>query len=204
MSYENGIGFVDRSPESDYNDIVGQREKNASFRGGDAIADAPITLEEAYHGTSRLLQVGGQKIKVTIKPGTPDLQILRIPGKGTPGYNGGAPGDLLINVKILPHSVYERRNNDLHRAVPVELYTALLGGTVHVKSLKDAVNLKIPAETGNGQVLKMIGLGMPVFGHKEKFGDLYARVEIQIPKNLNSNERDLFGKLQEIRMDRRK
>lgn len=176
-----------------------QGRKSASFRGKDTIAEAPITLEEAYHGTSRLLQVDNQKIKVTIKPGTSDQQLLKIPGKGSPGMNGGTPGDLLIKINILAHDVYRRRQNDLYLTIPVDLYTALLGGTVRVNTLKGTVNLKIPADTGNGQVLKMSGLGMPVFGSKDTFGDFYVKIEIIIPNKLNQKERELFRELQEIR-----
>jgi curved DNA-binding protein len=202
--------FGDDISDDIFKDLFGQRfsrggRSTASFRGSDAIAEAPITLEESYHGTSRLLQVNNQKIKVNIKPGTADQQLLRIPGKGSPGFKGGVPGDLLIQVKLLPHSVYERRQNDLYLNVPVDLFTLLLGGIVRVKTLKGTtVNLKVPAETNNGQVLKMSGLGMPVFGLKEKYGDFYAKMEIQLPKKLNSDERELFQKLKDLRADRRK
>lgn len=201
--------FGDNISDDFFEKLFGQRfsqrgRSAASFRGSDAIAEAPITLEESYHGTSRLLQVDNQKIKVNIKPGTADQQLLRIPGKGSPGFKGGVPGDLLIQVKTLPHSVYERRQNDLYLTVPVDLFTALLGGTVQVKTLKGTVNLKVPAETNNGQVLKMSGLGMPVFGLKDKYGDFYAKMEIQLPKKLNPDERELFQKLKDLRADRRK
>lgn len=207
FNFSGNLG--DDIPDDFFEMLFGRRDSGrggrttTSYRGRDAVADAPITLEELYHGTSRLLQIGNQKIKVTIKPGTADLQLLRIPGKGSPGFKGGSSGDLLIRVKMLPHSVFERRQNDLYLTVPVDLYTSILGGVVQIKTLKGNVKLKVPEETANRQVLKMSELGMPVFGMKDSFGNLYVKVEIQMPNNLNSDERELFGKLQMLRMSRR-
>ncbi len=181
----------------------GNGGRKRSLRGNDAMVEAPITLDEAYHGSSRLVEINGQKIKVNIKPGTADQQLLRIAGKGTPGLNGGPSGDLLIKVNILPHGFFQRRLNDLHLTVPVDLYTSLLGGTTRIKTFKGAVNLNIPAETSNRQVFKMRGLGMPLFGVSNRYGDLYAKVDIQIPKKLNDEERGLFQKLQKVQTEQR-
>jgi curved DNA-binding protein len=205
--YSGNLG--DNIPEDFFEKLFGQRFTAGaggpgSFSGSDAVVEAPITLEEAYHGTSRLIEINGQKIKINIKPGTTDQQLLRIPGKGSPGFNSGSPGDLLIQVTILPHAHYERRQNDLYMTVPVALYISILGGTIKIKTLKGMVNLKVPPETENGRILKMSGLGMPFFGMKDRYGDLFAKVEIQIPRNLSSDERKLFGRLQEMRTGRRK
>jgi curved DNA-binding protein len=175
----------------------------ASLKGADFTAEAPITLEEAYHGTSRMLKVDSQTIKVKIKPGSADQQLLRIPGKGGKGHNGPA-GDLVIKLRLEPHASFERRQDDLYCTVSVDLYTALLGGSVKVKTLNGTVSVNVPAETANGRLLKMSGLGMPLFGGKNKHGDLYARVDIQLPKNLSGEEKELLKRLREMNASRRR
>ena len=179
----------------------GAGTRTASLKGADAVVEAPITLEEAYHGTTRMIKVDRQTIKVKIKPGSADQQVLRIPGKGGPGHNGPA-GDLIIRLVLLRHPFYERRENDLYCSVPVDLYTALLGGSVKVKTLKGTVSVNVPAETPNGRLLKMGGLGMPLFGGKNKHGDLYAKVDIQVPTNLSADEKELLGRLREMNTGR--
>jgi curved DNA-binding protein len=166
-------------------------------KGSDAIAEAPISLEEAYSGTTRMINVDGHTLKLNIKAGTADGQTLRIPGKGEPGFNGAMAGDLLIKIQIPPHHVFERKNSDLYCSIPVSLYTAILGGSVQLRTLKGTVNLKIPPESDNGQVLKLSGLGMPVFGKKNSFGDLYAKIDVKLPKHLSEKERNLFKELKE-------
>jgi curved DNA-binding protein len=168
--------------------------------GANAMAEAPITLDEAYHGTSRMLTVDGQKIKLNIKPGTDDGQTLRLPAKGEPGVNGGIPGDLLVKVSVLPHATFERKGNDLYCTIPVDLYTMLLGGRVSLATFKGTVNITVPQETDNGQVLKLSGMGMPVFGKKGVFGNLYVKIDVRLPKKLTSKEKRHF---EELRHERR-
>jgi len=205
--HENAFHFSDGSGQNIPNDffekLFGQSFARAGgsrdpVKGADTAAEAPITLEEAFHGTSRILQVNGKKIKVTIKPGTADNQQLRLSGKGLPGLPGESAGDLYIKIKLLPHSIFKRTKDDLSCDIPVDLYTAVLGGSVIVKTLKGTVALKVPPESENGQVFKMTGLGMPIFLSKNNdHGDLYARINVQLPKKLSEAERELFKKLQE-------
>ena len=179
------------------------RGSGASFRGEDVMAEAPITLEEAYRGTTRVLKVDRQTIKVKIKPGSKDRQLLRIPGKGGRGYNNGPAGDLVIRIVLRPDPVFECRGSNLYCTIKVDLYTALLGGTVKVKTFKGSVNFTVPPESGNGRLLRMGGLGMPVPGQTDKHGDLYAKVEVQLPNDLSADERELFRQLRVINKDRR-
>jgi curved DNA-binding protein len=173
--------------------------RSAVFKGDDLNADTTVTLEEAYHGAVRLILLDGQKIKVTIPPGIANDQVLRIPEKGMDGINGGPKGDLYLTVKIAPHPEFHRKGNDLNRKLPVELYTAVLGGKALVKTLKGAVKVDIPKETPNLKVLRLRGLGMPVAGQKNVFGDLFMTVEIQLPDHLTEQETDLFRKLAALR-----
>jgi curved DNA-binding protein len=169
--------------------------RGATYAGEDLNAETTLSLEEAYHGSTRLIQLDGYTIKVTIPPGIADEQVLRIAGKGMPGLNGGPTGDLYLTVKIAPHPEFHRKGNDLRRDFPVELYTAMLGGKTLVKTLKGAVKVDIPKETPNHKVLRLRGLGMPVFDKKDTFGDLFVAIDIQLPDHLSQQETELFGKL---------
>jgi curved DNA-binding protein len=172
---------------------------NAPCKGEDLNAETTISLEEAYHGSTRLIRLDGQTIRVTIPPGIADEQVLRIAGKGMDGINGGQKGDLFLIVKIAPHPEFHRKGNDLYRDVPVGLYTAVLGGKALVKTLKGAVKVDIPKETPNHKVLRLHGLGMPVFGRNNEYGNLFLSVDIQMVDHLTRQETGLFEKLSALR-----
>ena len=173
--------------------------RSAAFKGDDLNAETTLSLEEAYRGSTRLIQLDGQTIRVTIPPGIADEQVLRIAGKGMDGLNGGPKGDLYLSVKIAPHPEFHRKGSDFHSDFPVELYTAILGGKALVKTLKGAVKVDIPKETQNHKVLRLRGLGMPVFGKRNVFGDLFVTIDIHLPDHLTAQESELFGKLAALR-----
>jgi curved DNA-binding protein len=173
--------------------------QSAVLKGEDLEAETTLSLEEAYHGSTRFLKVNGQTIKFIMKPGITDQQVLRLEGKGGRGLNGGPNGDLYITIKVAPHPEFQRRGNDLYCDRPVDLYTAVLGGKARIKTLKDTVNVDIPKETHNGKMLRLLGLGMPVYGTKSEFGNLYVTIVIQLPEHLSEEEIELFRKLSELR-----
>jgi len=168
-------------------------------KGEDYQADLTITLTDAYHGTEAMMSVNGEKIKATIPAGVRDGQILRVKGKGGKGSGGHESGHLFLKVNIQPHSGYERKGNDLYTDIPVPLYTAVLGGKTAVTSLKGTVQITIPRESQNGKVVRLKGLGMPLFGKKKEFGDLYVRIIVDIPQHLTPEERSLFQQLANLR-----
>ena len=198
MFTEDGVGDLF---EMLFGQRSGQRQgrRNVVMKGEDLETETTLSLEEAYHGTTRLIQLNGQTIKVTIKPGVADQQMLRIAGKGGSGSNGGPNGDLYITVKVVPHPRYKRKGNDLHCDLPVELYTALLGGKTQINTLKSKVTVNIPKGTPNGKELRLQGLGMPVYAKKNKFGNLHVKVDIVLPENLSQEETELFGRLAALR-----
>lgn len=179
----------------------GQRQGRRSVirKGEDLRTEATLSLEEAYHGTARLIHLGGQTIRVTINPGVADMQMLRVAGKGGPGAGGGPHGDLYLTVRIAPHPEFHRQGSDLHCILPVELYTAVLGGKARIETFKGNVTVNIPKGTPNGKELRLPGLGMPVHAGKNEYGNLLVKVEIQIPDHLNEHELDLFRKLAALR-----
>jgi curved DNA-binding protein len=198
MFGEEGFGNI-------FETIFGQQgggrsgRRSKASKGEDFEAETTLTLEEAYHGSTRLLKVHDQTIKITMKPGIADGQVLRVAGKGGRGSNGGSNGDLYITVRIAPHDEFQRRGNDLSCERTVELYTALLGGKAMIKTIKNTVNVDIPKETQNGKVLRLLGLGMPVYGAKNEFGNMYVTVIVHLPEHLSEQEIDLFKKLSLLR-----
>jgi curved DNA-binding protein len=157
-----------------------------------------INLEEAYQGVTKILNVNGNQLRLKIKPGIRDGQILRLKGKGGPGINGTAAGDLYLKVNVNSHPAFERKGDDLYVDLPVDLYTAVLGGRANVKTLKGVVSINIPKGTENGKTLRLKGLGMPGYENNHVFGNLYAKVSIQIPKNLSEEEINLFKQLKQL------
>jgi curved DNA-binding protein len=197
--------FGDEGAGNIFETLFGQQSGTRSGRrsraskGEDYEAETTLSLEEAYHGSTRLLKINDQTIKISMKPGITDGQVLRVEGKGGRGSNGGPNGDLYITIRIAPHSEFQRRGNDLYCDRPVDLYTALLGGKARIQSIKNTVNVDIPKETPNGKVLRLLGLGMPVYGTKSEFGNLYVTVVIQLPDHLSDQEIELFTKLSLLR-----
>jgi curved DNA-binding protein len=173
--------------------------RSAGFRGQDYQSEIEITLEEAYRGTSKIFKLGSESIKLKIKPGITGGHILKLPGKGSSGVNGGQPGDLLITVRILKDPVFERKAHDLYADMNVDLYTAVIGGKAQFRSFKGNVKLDIPKGTPNGKIFRLQKLGMPKYDRPGEFGDLYLKTNIRIPTNLTDKELKLFRELQKLR-----
>lgn len=167
----------------------------AAGRGQDMEHSVEVTLEEAYSGTKRVLQVDSQRIEVKIPPGVKTGSRVRLSGKGTPGYGGGQKGDLYLKVEVMEHPRFSRKGDDLLVDVPVDLYTAMLGGEVTLKTLEGSVKLKIPPETQGGTVIRLRGKGTPRLGKSSDRGDLLAKVKVSLPKNLTDQEKQLFQEL---------
>ena len=183
---------------------TGQRRNPfaSAQKGQDYEANLNLTLEEVFNGVERQINVDGKKIKVKIEQGTIDKTKLRLRGMGSPGSHGGEKGDLYLNIHVLDHPFYEVKGDDLYYNFDVDLYTAVLGGNVQIQTLDHKkLSIVIPPETDNGKLLKLRGQGMISKDHKNKRGDLYVRVIVQIPKHLTKEEKELFKKLSQLRKD---
>ncbi len=177
-----------------------QRESyKQPIRGRDLEQPIEITLEEAYKGTERVLNRGGKRRTIRIQAGVKEGTRIRVAGEGEPGYANGPSGDLFLVVSIKPNPNFERQEDDLYTDLKVALYTAALGGEVHVPTLAGDVKLRIPAGTQSGKTIRINGRGMPRLHQPEQKGDLYARVLIQIPTSLSEEERSLFERLAALR-----
>ena len=100
---------------------------------------------------------------------------------------------------MLPHPTFTRKGDDLYVRVPIDVYTAILGGEVSVPTLGKPVRLTIPEGTDTGKTFRLKGLGMPNLKDPQKKGDLYATVEIHIPQHLTSAEKDKFREIKNMR-----
>lgn len=200
-----GTGTIDdENLGSLFDQILGGMGRGAGRRSGpqrgeDYDHPTALTLEEAFSGTTRRIQITPasgppQTIEATIPPGVSEGQRVRIAGKGGPGINGGPNGDLYLVISVRPHPRFTREGDDLTVPVDVPLYTAVLGGEVLVPTLKGGrLALRIGPETENGQRIRLAGQGMPTSSGAR--GDLYAEVRIVTPKGLNDRERELFQEL---------
>jgi DnaJ-class molecular chaperone len=175
-----------------------------SQKGRDIEHGVELTLEEAYHGATRRISIkqGGhaRSVDVRIPPGVKDGSRVRAAGEGEAGANGGISGDLYLRVSVKPHPVFDRRGTDLHTKVPVPVTTAVLGGEAQVPTITGSIRLKIPETTQSGQVFRLKGHGMPVIGKPDERGDLFATVEVQLPRSLTKDQRQHYEAL--ARMER--
>jgi len=149
-----------------------------------------ISLEEAYHGTTRMFQVEQRRIEVKIPVGATTGTKVRVKGGG-PGGNS----DLYLILQVSPDKRYSLNGQDLTTDVKLDLYTAILGGTLKVTTLSGDVTLTIPAGTQPGQLFRLAGKGMPELRSPNTFGNLYVRVKVELPRHLTASQRDLFEKL---------
>jgi DnaJ-class molecular chaperone len=177
-------------------DPRGRSRAPRSQKGRDIESESELTLEEAYHGAMRRISItlGGhaRSIDVRIPPGVKDGSRVRAAGEGEQGSNGGTSGDLFLRVRIKPHPVFERKGDDLYVKVALAVTTAVLGGEAQVPTITGSVRLKVPETTQPGQIFRLKGHGMPHVGKADTKGDLYATIDIQLPRSLSKEQRDAW------------
>jgi DnaJ-class molecular chaperone len=171
--------------------------------GRDVEQEIELGLEDAFHGTMRRLSIKhdghARTVDVRIPAGVGDGSRVRISGEGEQGSGGAQSGDLYLRVRLAPHPRYERKGRDLYMPVTVPLTTAVLGGEADVQTLAGkSLRLKIPPATQNGQRFRFRGHGMPVAGKPEETGDLYATVNVQVPRELTAEQREHFEALRRL------
>jgi DnaJ-class molecular chaperone len=149
---------------------------------------AELSLEESFHGTSRIVEIDGRRLEVTIPRGAGTGNRIRLTGKGPAGR------DLIVLPRLKPHPIFARRGDDLEREVPVTLREALLGSEIRVSTLKGGVLLKIPEGTQSGRTFRLKGQGMPRF-KGEGAGDLFVKVRLTLPTELSDKARTAAKKL---------
>ncbi|MGD0019643.1 MAG: J domain-containing protein [Candidatus Limnocylindrales bacterium] len=163
----------------------GRAAGRSVHHGDDVEVEIDLSLEEAFHGSARLVQVGDRRLEVKVPRGVETGSKIRLRGKA--GSGEGA-GDLYLVTKIQPHPVFTRTGADLTRELPITLAEALLGGEVEVETLGGRVVLTIPPGTQQGQTFRLAGKGMPRL-KAEGSGDLYAKVKVVLPGKLDGTQR---------------
>lgn len=197
------------------------------MRGQDIESELALTLEEAYHGGEKTLQLssrdvcnaclgagqtsvgicstcGGTGAKASVKNlavkipmGVQEGTKMRLKGQGGQGLNGGASGDLYLRIKFLPHPNYTISGSDLETPITITPEQAVLGAKISVPTLDGAVLLSVPPKTHAGQRLRLRQKGWPQKGGSR--GNLYAKVLIDIPHNISEEEQELYRKLTQVR-----
>ena len=142
------------------------------------------------HGAGRVQKE--RKITIKVPAGIDHESRLRVTGEGEAGENGGSRGDLYVQIHIKPHSIFERRGDDLYCELLIPFTIAALGGTVTVPTLTAEEPLDIPAGTPAGKVFKIKDKGLPVLGRPHAFGLQYVRVDIDVPKKLDKDQKELL------------
>lgn len=181
----------------------GARARTRQRAGRDVEHEIELTLEDAFHGTTRRLSMKhdghARTVDVRIPPGIGEGSRVRVAGEGEHGTGGARAGDLYLRVRLMPHPEFERKGRDLYAKVSVPVTKAVLGGEAEVRTISGkTVRLRIPPLTQNGQVFRLKGFGMPVVGASGAAGDAYARVEVQVPTTISPEEREHYAALAKL------
>lgn len=191
--FGGGAGFEDI-----FSSIFGSKRRRN--KNEDLTAKYNISLEEAFEGvnTDVMIQHQGQpkKIRITIPAGVISGTRLKFGGKGDHSNTRLPPGDLIIQIRIKPHTIFQRNNNNLYCAVDLNVVDAILGVEVDVITIdKKVVRVKIPPGTKHDAILKVSGYGMNVNG---KRGILYVQTKLQVPSTITLEQKDLLLKFKSL------
>ena len=203
--------------------VAGARARRG-MRGNDVEYSIGLDLRDAYSGGTRQITLETQNrcarcggtgtidnklchecrgtgtvpvrktLEVTIPRGVRDGQRIRLAGQGGPGVAGGGNGDLYLEVRIAPDLIFQRHGDDLDEEHHVSVYTLVLGGETTVPTMTGKIDMKVPAGSQNGRVLRVPSKGMPKL-HGGGHGDLYVKLVAQVPTHLTEKERELWAKL---------
>jgi DnaJ-class molecular chaperone len=181
--YTSDAGFADFADTDDILSEIFGRGRRSDFRarGSDVRYRLELDFLDAVNGAKRTITLpDGSTLDVTIPPGTRDGQILRLRGKGRPGFGDGPPGDALIEVEVRPHPLFTREGDDIHVDMPISLREAVLGGKIRVPTPTGTVTMTVPKWTNTGTRLRLKGKGVPRPGGRH--GDEYVTFKIVLPE----------------------
>lgn len=158
-----------------------RRDARTRIRGADVTHAIEVDFLDAVNGAQRELVMSDmRRVKVTIPPGTADGQTLRLKGMGGPSITGGPAGDLLLEIKVRPHPVFTRKDNDIWADLPVTLGEAVLGGRIEVPTVDGTVSMTVPKGSNTGTRLRVRGKGVPLPGGSGR-GDHYVTLQVKLP-----------------------
>jgi len=202
-SYQGGSDFGDTDFSSFFESMFGgsgfgSQRSQRKTKGEDYSAVLKLKLEDVYTSHYETLQVGNQKIRINIPAGVENGQMIRLKGFGAPSQNGGNNGDLLVTFQIEEHPEFIRKGNDLYKILELDLFTAVLGGEVFVKTFEGKSKIKVSPGAQNSTTIRLKGKGFPVYKKEGVFGDLYITYSIKIPINLTTEQKDSFTQLSKL------
>jgi curved DNA-binding protein len=149
-----------------------------------------LSLNECYHGTTRVFEQNGEKFRISIKPGAYNGLKLKITKK-----NGQT---ILLSIQTTPDVTYTRNGDDLTMETNIDLFTALLGGKHTINTLGGRLQLRIPEGSQPGKIFRIPGKGMPVYDRPGQYGDLLVKTNIRLPEQLTEQQKNQFKKLQTV------
>lgn len=181
------------------------RSEQFSFRGQDVEMEMPVFLEDTLTKTAKSISYSLQRIddqgrfqqipknlEVNIPAGVHEGQRIRLKSQGGQGHGGGAPGDLYLHIRLVPHPLFDVEGHNLILTLPVAPWEAALGAKVEVPTLEGRISLKIPANSQSGQRLRIKGKGLV---RRDGRGDLYAVLKVVMPKAHDEQTKELWSKL---------
>lgn len=196
---DDGSGFSDFF-ESMFGGRSGRSSGGGShmFRGQDYNASLSLSLADAAKTHKQVITVNGKNLRITVPAGIADGQTIKLKGQGGPGVNGGPAGDLYITFAITDNGRFKRVGDDLYATVPLNMYTAILGGEQIVETMDSKVKLKVSPGTQNNTKVRLKGKGFPIYKKEGLFGDLIVTYTIEIPTNLTDKQKELFREIQSL------
>ncbi|MFO8053823.1 MAG: J domain-containing protein [Bacteroidales bacterium] len=173
-----------------------QGRQRRSSQTANLKGDVYISLEDAFHGAKRILNVNEERFRINIPKGIKDKQTLRVKGKGQADPRTGQRGDILLTIHINPHPFIERKGDDLQITADLDVFTAILGGQMTVETMEGRRSMKIPEGTDSGKKFRLKGQGMPVKASSRR-GDLYIITRIIVPKKLSATQKKEIRQLKD-------
>ncbi len=202
-NYQNNDTFQ-KQKNTEYSDFFKQffskkgKKKYSYLKGNDMRGKITISLYEAYFGSTRILNINSKELRLKIKPGVENNTILKITGMGKISKFGGQNGDLFVRIIVNKDNEYIRNKNDLTKTVFVDIFTAILGDKLKVKTFKKEINISVPQNFDSVNKLRIKGFGMPIYNNSEQYGDLYLDIRYKLPKKLREREIKLLKELQKL------
>lgn len=184
--------------ESMFGGKRGNSRQQSGFKGQDYNAELHLKLRDIAETHKQTITVNGKNLRITVPAGIADGQVIKLKGHGGPGSGNGPAGDLYITFIIEEDPEFKRLNNDIYKTVPLDLFTAVLGGEITVDTLDGKVKLKVPPETQNGTKVRLKNKGIAVYKKEGSFGDLIITYDIKIPTNLTEKQKEAFRELSKL------
>ncbi len=199
--------FGDFGGGSDFGDMFEDLLRNQNFsgafnqrygyntKGRNTTGVLRITLADAYYGTSRDVSIGMKTVKVDIPAGIRSGQKLRLKGLGQRGQTEDLNGDLIMTIEVINNKEFFLDNQGLHTIKNISMYDAILGGKENINCFNKTITFTIPPGTANGKILRVKGKGFPVYKKENKFTDLLISIMVDIPTDLDDEDKLLITKI---------